>query len=332
MREKYYTGNCYGTYEPGKGKTSFEADQYDVNITNILLHPHENIEHYSKYDLEVAHPENINPEFIHRVFLLDDGVLKVADFINTIIAPATLDKEVYPDTGGSAGRFEGTFYGTLDGPIRNATSKDVTSTAASILPDNFILQENDHEQEEVAPAGGGYSLKSCLELLWKLLLFLMLLLLLIWLLGKGCSTCSRGGSIPVIPCDTVFIVDTIIVRDTVIKYIENVPTDTIKRNIYTQDSVLLISMFDCQDVDGDRIKLFYNGVSLSNNLLLDDEPTTFKVKPDQVTNKIKIVVLETPENACTVGINVFNSEGEVLLQDCLLIDDKKSIEVTINRQ
>jgi hypothetical protein len=332
MREKYYSGPCYGTYEPGEGKTSFEADQYDVNITNILLHPHGNIDHYSKFDLEVAHPENINPDFLYRVFLLEDGVLKIADFVNTIIVPATLDKEVYPEAGGSAGRFEGTFYGTLDGPIRNATSKDVTSTAASILPDNYNLIENEHEEEETVTEGKGYSLKSCLELFWKLLLFLMLLLLLIWLLGKGCSACRRGEIIPVIPCDTVFVVDTIIIRDTIIQYIENVPPDTIKRNIYTQDSVLLISMFDCQDVDGDRIKLFYNGIALSNNLLLNNEPTIFKVKPNRVANIIKIVVLETPENACTVGINVYNSDGEVLLQDCLLIDDKKSIEVTINRQ
>jgi len=358
MAAVYLSGPCIGSYEPKNTRHSQNIDTFDANITSLYIDPAEFLPHYNKVSLEEGYKGNLNPAYIRRVFVNQDNKLKVADFTNTIIAPANIKVENKIESLGSVGSFDGTFYGTLEGELRDATVKDISPSAARILPEHFLRElgydPNNPQYNQLAeepdeiPAGSGNKpwcplcrkifgdgfsdfLRSCLGLLWQLLLLLLLFFLILWLLGNGCKGCKGGGGIfPPVPCDTLIVHDTIIIRDTVLRSSEVRPPDTLRHTVITQDSIMTLSLYDCVDVDGDRIKLYYNNALLSSEVLLSSVATDFEVNAIRGENIIKIKVLETPESYCTVGVILRDKSGSVIFEDCMEIDDKKTIEIKVN--
>jgi|GEM_PF-5102447 len=332
----FISGDCSGSYMPKNLNSGLNDEDFNVDIRSIVVLNPVTIDYYNKVELENEFPQNINPPFIHKVYLVQEGQLFTADFTNTIISPSYLSVRNILEKGGSEGTFTGTFYGTLLTNIKEASGSDITSDAKRFISPAILEQLKSAPQvntskdlplsqsgkcENCGKSQSGF-LSGCSSLFWQLLMFCLFLLFLMWLFDRGCS--SNNNSIVPIPCDTVFIHDTIFVPQ------EVPPKDTVRDELIVQDSIIELYLFDCKDNDGDRIDLYFNKKLIDKNVLLSNfDYKIYKVEAKKGQNEIIVKVRDFGQNACTVGVYIKDPEGNIIFERCKWITNTEPYKFDI---
>ncbi|MBK9961541.1 MAG: hypothetical protein IPP06_09525 [Saprospiraceae bacterium] len=333
MSQDHHKGACYGSYEPGKYIGEILMEHFKLRVRSLVLVEPEEINYYNKAEIETNEKEYLNPPFLNHVYLVKGGKLYLADYSNTIIAPITIKvRNKLPE--GSEGTFSGTFYGTLAGRFRPATTLDINEDVERLLPAELLSSlkptKSDPFSEkyiDVKNSSNDLSRDGCFKLLWQLLLSLILLLILLLLVDQGCN--KKEGNKKVsesVPCDTIYI------RDTVYRTQEFDPEDTIPKTLKVKTDEVHLFVFDCNEEDGDIVSMDFNDVEIFENKSLVNaygDPYLLKIRKGKNFLRIRVGSLGD-EGPCTIGIIIQTVDGRrELFRDCQETEEMNPYELTV---
>ncbi len=342
----FFTGQCHGSYEPSNYSGNLNIERFQPKIRTIILTEPKQIDYYNKVELEKQFPQNINPSFINKVIVVKNRVLYLADFTNTIVAPAELMvRNKLPE--GSEGTFQGIFYGTIHGSLEKFEKKHITEDISRFLSADQLkslgYKENNQAEEyykskqKSSQTSSNQGVKGdmrgllgsgCVRIFWELVIALLLLLLLIFFVDKGCSIIERKYKLPLIPpCDTIYVHDTIFIES------EELLDDTIPDLIRIKEDEALLMLFDCAVIDHDIISVSFNDNQICDSLeLKGDHSSPYLLSMHKGINELLIEVgSKGEETPCTVGILIVSKvdKSKVIFRSCEKIDTYQPYDLKI---
>jgi hypothetical protein len=337
-----YKGKC-------RGFNSVNPKVRDVDISEIIISdlvPYD----YNKYDLADNGDTSLTARTIFSAVVEVGDEMMVCNFHNTVINNVEYKSDI-PIPEGRVGYFEGDFYGVLSSEvdIRAAKKTDINPIYLHLMPkheeeplaETHTLEvdadteargyaEDDKKSKDSTSEEYTHSGRSepsgCKPLLSQLLLLTISFLYLFILMEKGCYSTYNGKS-QVLPCDTVYIHDTIYPLSE-IPLKRSMLSDTI---IINEDSTN-IYLYDCQVIDGDVVTVRMNGVLLQKNLSLDSIPKIISIKLVKGENKLELQAVELAVAECTVGVIIYDKQGNVILERCEELVNKEKHIVNFMRQ
>ncbi|MBK9152237.1 MAG: hypothetical protein IPM26_15180 [Saprospiraceae bacterium] len=332
--KQFFSGLCYGSYEPGPVRGHFNMEDFIPQIRTIVLdNPEINI-YYNKAELQKLFPEDINPNTIKKVIVVKGDGCFIADFVNTIIAPAEIHVRNKLDEG-SEGTFSGTFYGTLVGelqPVKLSSGQIGRSFAAQGSPEVYLKEDTPSLSQSGIPERSSptYILgrkKGCLDYMLYLLSLIFLIWIIFWILDRGCAR-NTWIPVPIMPCDTVYVRDTVWVKDTI------TPADSTGQNLRVPDGKFYMLLNDCMQEDGDRVSVYLNDKIIVEDLLLQSAyANAGEVTLVKGSNSLKIVVSDKGSHGpCTVGVRLesVRDDKRKLFESCEQIDQYNPYFITVS--